>query len=212
MAGGKAKKPDIVRVRFLAEWVEKLPAGEAEFAEGDLRALPARELVVRRPGRSLHPKDDPARTHVWVRAAADGAGDERLLRGADLVVELGDGLVPPGSAWLVDCRLTYSQGRANAPHAGETEIASDGLSREAADLDEALDAVFEWAKTLRGRHGLHRDLGGGASLSVVEPGDEGGQGARRLLSAGTGDEKGLDAVLAMLQSLCEHAERRYGGL
>lgn len=188
------------RVRFQAEWVEELPAGEAEFEEGDRRALP-RELVVRMPGRPRHPTDDPIRSRVWVRAAADGAADEHELRGADLVVVLGDGLVSPGSAWLVTCSINWRQRRGR-----DAAIADDTLTHTSEDLGDALDALAEWAeaRVVRNRR---TDLGGNARLSTVEPGEKGD--GRELLKAGTGNEKGRDAVLAMLEALAKEAERRY---
>lgn len=187
------------RVRFRAEWVEELPAGEAEFEEGDRRALP-RELVVRTPGRPRHPTDDPTRSRVWVRAAADSAA-ELGLRGADLLVGLGDGLVSPGSAWLVTCSIHWRQRRGR-----DTVLKDDTLAHTSEDLGDALEALAEWAeaRVVRNRR---TDLGGHACLFTVEPGEEGD--GRELLRAGTGNEKGQDAVLAMLQALAEEAERRY---
>lgn len=196
------RTPGALRVCFVTDWVEE-PAHAPRVAEGERVPVPQRELVVRQLG-------DRSRTFGghWASAEAElsfvGLGldlpDEGRRRGADLFAVAGHGLVAPGATWEVTCDARAGAWRGEGPEALELAFGT---------LDEALDAVVVWAEGVAAwaADPVRADnLVGNAQLRVREPMRD---GARKLASAGTGNERGLGAFLAMLQAFCEAAERRY---
>lgn len=204
---GKPRVPGARRVRFVTEWVCAPAGDEATLDEGDQISIPHRELVVRCQGSGR-----AGGLHVWVSADAEGlsAAAEHGFgiaapfapRGEDLQLVVGDGLVASGAGWRVHCTAQ------NGVMRGERH---DDLDIECPTLDEALDAVVEWAEAVaewaQALTGSER-LGGSAELLAMEPGWDLGRG---LAKAGTGGDEGLDALLTMLESFCSAAESGYGG-
>jgi hypothetical protein len=196
------RTPGTRRVCFVTEWMEE-PARHRPLAEGDRVTVPQRELVVRQLG---------GRRRIfggrWASAEAEqsfvGLGldlpHEGQRRGADQFAVAGDGLVAPGALWDVTCAARVGAWRGERP---------DALELACGSLDEALDAVAGWAEGVAAwaaDPGRADNLVGNAQLHVREPMRD---GARKLASAGTGNERGLDAFLAMLQAFCEAAQGRY---
>ena len=106
----------------------------------------------------------------------------------------GHGLVVPGATWDVTCAARVGAWRGERP---------DALELACGTLDEALDAVVVWAEEVAAwaaDRGRADNLVGNAQLGVREPMRD---GARKLASAGTGNERGLDAFLAMLQAFLD---------
>ena len=191
------------RVRFMTEWVEE--SSDTRFEEGERITVPRRELVVRRLGRERRGSVDS----WWVSAEAEATryppaldlSSDHTLRGADVLADVGQGLVAPGASWHV-------VGHAHTGYGRQSEEA-DGLDLTLATLDGALDAVFDWADALAAwaEGPVRADiLCGSAQLYAVEAGRDSG---RLLVRAGSGGSEGLDAFLAMLEAFCEAAERRY---
>ena len=196
------RTPGARRVCFVTDWVEE-PGHRPRLAEGERVTVPQRELVVRQLG-------DRSRTFGgrWASAEAElsfaGLGldlpHEGRRRGADLFAVAGHGLVAPGATWEVTGDARVGAWRGERP---------DALELACGTLDEALDAVITWAEEVAAwaaDPGRADRVTGRAELFVREPGRDGG---RTLARAGTGNERGLDAFLAMLDMFCAAAERRY---
>ena len=196
------RTPGSRRVCFVTDWVEE-PAHDPRLAEGKRVTVPQRELVVRQLGGRSRSFGG-----LWASAVSElsfaGLGldlpDERRRRGADLFAVAGHGLVAPGAIWEVTCHARVGAWRGETP---------GGLEVACATLDEALEAVVGWAEEVAAwaADPARADrLVGNAQLHAREPMRD---GARKLASAGNGNERGLDAFLAMLQAFCEAAEGRY---
>lgn len=201
--------PGARRVRFVAEWVDD-PVRQAAFEEGDPVTVPPRGLVVRRLGSEQ--RIGNATETWWVSTEAEalthtsGLGldlpSQWTMRGADVLAELGQGLVEPGAAWGV-------HGSAHVGCGPQADRAEE-LDMTLATLDDALDAFVAWAEVLAAwadRPGRVESLTGNVGLNAVEPGRDGG---RQLARAGTGVAEGIDAFLTMLEVFCDAIEGRYG--
>jgi hypothetical protein len=193
-------------VRFRAEWVEELPA---DPEPGDrVAAPPFGELVVREvrePRRVRTAADVAAGPNVWTRERAE----ERELRGADVLVEVGPHAIEPGSTWRAEIRLDAREG---FQRGDGTIRGADHRTLEAPTLAGAIDALADWAEAwVAGRAG---QIGVGSwpwtgqvSLGVAEPSNEKPRALAEFGFAG----RNADYVLAGLQRLQDEAERLYGG-
>jgi hypothetical protein len=201
-------------VRFRAEWVAELLA---DPEPGDRVTVPFRELVVREVSRASGETVSPADARGEpVHGARPGWAHEYELQGADALAEVGPHLVAPGATWRATARLSVL---GTLRKGDPSWYPVSGLERDATTLDEALDAVLDWAEEwvsgdppLEERGVGATRLSGYAELRCVEPrAPSYGRSVLRVsLGAEFGEPFNPDGALAALQALCAEAERLYG--